>query len=94
MASAPDPPYVSVSEAYDILAKHKFVMTSAIQELVNTCNLPDTAASTYKIRKLLVATLKHRAEASRRGKLAEWSPKVFCNIEVDSNDPAYVPSPP
>ena len=93
----PDPPYMTMTEAYTVLVNHKFVMKPAIRKIVEILNMPNTSSSNYKVRKQLLSTISQRKEARRRGKLAEWEPKVFLPVapmDINNNDPDYIPSPP
>ena len=101
MANAPDPPYMSVYEAYTILANHNYVMEPTVREIMEQCNMINTNANIYKVKKTMLATIKQHSNARHRGKLAEWQSEVFCQIlpvaaieMAINNDEVYVPSPP
>ena len=80
MANAPDPPNMSVYEAYTILANHNYVMAPTVREIMEQCNMLNTNANIYKVKKTMLATIKQCTKARHRDKLAEWHSKVSCLI--------------
>ena len=82
MANSPGISHLSVADALSIRYSNKCIMTRAVQEIREKCNMPNTNATFYKVKKKLNCALDQRKEAIRRGKIAAWRSKTeqeqFC----------------